>query len=125
MSTGSTPSGLPPDDPRWISGQDDEIRWGQRLSGNVPAGGRDDYADRAGLPRLPESVDGVEYIQVAEDAAKRRWHPQRNSGISEFDPALPGVPPPGFRQTMAPVSDPQIGVSPQPRPRRPASYWTP
>jgi hypothetical protein len=66
MSTPATSSGLPPDEPKWISGQDDEIRWGQSKSGNVPAGSRDEYADRAGLPRLPESANGVEYIHAAQ-----------------------------------------------------------
>ena len=72
------------DNPQWISDQYDEIRWGQSKSGNVPAGASDDYADSAGLPRLPESADGLEHIQSAHDAAKRRWHPPR--GVSEFDP---------------------------------------
>ena len=45
--------GLPPDYPARVPSQWDEIRWGQSLSGNVPRGGRDDCADRAGLPRLP------------------------------------------------------------------------
>ena len=71
MSTGATP----PDNPQYVADQYDEIRWGQSRSGNVPAGGRDDYADRAGLPRLPESADGVEHIYTAHDAARRRWHP--------------------------------------------------
>ena len=115
---------VPPDNPVWIDDQFDEIRYGTSKSGNVPAGGRDDYADRAGLPRLPESVDGREHLHTAHDAAKR-WNPLRNTPISEFDPALPGVPPPGFRATMAPVSDPRVSYSRQPRPRRPASNWQP
>jgi hypothetical protein len=129
MSTPATSSGLPPDEPKWISGQDDEIRWGQSKSGNVPAGSRDEYADRAGLPRLPESANGVEYIHAAQDAAKQRWHPRGpthgHSAISEFDPASPGIPPPGFRQTMAPISEPRVTVTSQPHPRRPATYWRP
>ena len=120
----STPA-VPPDDPKYYTDQYDEIAWGQSLSGNVPAGGRDDYADRAGLPRLPQSADGIEHIRSAQDAAKRRWFPRRNSGISEYDPALPGTPPPGFRQTMAPVSNPRVGFSRNPRSRRPASDWQP
>ena len=119
----STPA-VPPDNPQWISDQYDEIRWGQSKSGNVPAGGRDDYADRAGLPRLPESVNGVEHIHTAHDAAKR-WNPVRSSPISEFDPARPGTPPPGFRQTMAPVSEPRVRVSRNPRSRRPYVDWQP
>ena len=120
MSTGT--SGLPPEQIEPISDQYDEIRYGQSKSGNVPAGGRDDYADRASLPRLPESVNGIEHIATAHDAAKRRWFPRRNSGISEYDPALPGTPPPGFRQTMAPVSDPRVRMSRNPRSRRPVSH---
>ena len=117
--------GLPPDYPARVPSQWDEIRWGQSLSGNVPRGGRDDCADRAGLPRLPISQDGLEHLATAFDAAKRRWHPRRNSEISEFDPALPGVPPPGFRRTLAPVSDPRVTVSRNPRSRRPATDWQP
>lgn len=116
---------LPPDEPVWIPDEYDEIRYGQSLSGNVPAGGRDDYADRAGLPRLPESANGLEHIASAHDAAKRRWHPRSNSGISEYDPALPGVPPPGFRQTMAPVSDPRVGKIRNPRGKRRPIDWQP
>ena len=41
----------------WIPDQWNAIRWGQSKSGYVPAGGRDDYADRAGLPRLPQSQE--------------------------------------------------------------------
>ena len=114
-----------PNEPAWMPNQDDEIRYGASKLGNVPAGGRDDYADRANLPRLPESVDGVEHIRSAHDAAKRRWHPRRNSGISEYDPALPGTPPPGFRNTMAPVSDPRVRYSRQPRGGRTTTNWIP
>jgi hypothetical protein len=114
---------VPPDNPVWISNQDDEIRWGQSKSGNVPAGERDDYANRAGLPRLPVSADGIEHIHVAADAAKRHRGWSREG--SEFDPARGGTPPRGFRATMAPVSEPRVTVTSQPHPRRPATYWRP
>ena len=120
----STPA-VPPDEPVWTDDQYDEIRYGRSLSGNVEAGGRDDYADRAGLPRLPESQDGLEHLHTAQDAAQRRWVPRRNSGISEFDPALPGVPPPGFRNTMAPVSESRVSYSRNPRGGRTPTDWVP
>ena len=107
-------SGLPPENPAYLSNQDDEIRWGKSCSGDVLAGGRDDYADRAGLPRLPVSYDGLEHLATAQDAAKRKWYPPSpthgHGAVSEFDPAKPGTPAPGFRQTIAPVSDPRVAV---------------
>ena len=105
-----------------IPDQWDAIRWGQSKSGYVPAGGRDDYADRAGLPRLPQSQNGLEHLDAAF-AQSKRWHPPREA--SEFDPARSGTPPPGFRRGMSPVSDPRVSVTRQPRPRRPAMDWQP
>ena len=59
------------------------------------------FADRAGLPRLSQAVDGVQYLHEEHDAPTRgRWTPPR--GVSEYDPVKPGTPPPGYRQTMAP-----------------------
>ena len=118
MST--RPGDYGPDRPEWISDQFDEMRWGRRV--NTTPGGRDDYADRAGLPRLPQSTDGRELLDSAFAAAKR-WRSPREA--SEFDPARSGVPPPGFRATMAPVSDPLVTVTRGPHPRRPAVDWTP
>ena len=54
-----------------IPDQLDAIRWGQSKSGYVPAGGRDDYADRAGLPRLPQSQNGLEHLDAAFAQSKR------------------------------------------------------
>lgn len=105
-------SAIPPDEPVWTPNHDDEIRWGRSRSGNVPAGSPEDYADRAGLPRLPDTQDGIEHIHIAQDAAKQqRCWPRAGS---EFDPARPGTPAPGFRAAMAPVSDPRVGVTRQP-----------
>ena len=112
----------PADEPVWLPDQYDEIAWGASEIGNVPAGGRDDYADRAGLPRLPVPTDGLEHLHTAHDAAKC-WHPPREA--SEHDPARAGTPPPGFRASMAPVSDPRVRYTRQPRGGRTPTNWQP
>ena len=115
-------STVPPDKSEYYTDQLDEIRYGRSLSGNVPAGSADDLADRGGLPRPDHCQDGVEHIHAEHDAAQR-WHPLR--GASEFDPVKSGTPSPGFRATMAPVSNPKGSVTRQPRPRRPVVNWIP
>jgi hypothetical protein len=117
----STPA-VPPDEPVWKPDAWDEIRWGRSVSGDTQAGDRDDYADRAGLPRLPLTDDGQQFLTEAFDAAQR-WTPPRES--SEFDPARMQTPPPNFRKTKSPISDPHYKVTSQPRPRRPIVHWIP
>jgi hypothetical protein len=68
---------------------------------------------------MPLTTDGRQHLENAHDAAQRRWNPPTpthgHGAISEYDPALPGVPPPGFRQTKAPITDPRVSVSRNPR----------
>ena len=112
----------PPDNPQWIPDQYDDIRWGASLRGDVPASSPEDLADRAGLPRPVETADGVEHLHIAHEQT-RRWSPPREA--SEYDPTKSGVPSPGFRATMAPVSNPKGSVTRQPRAKRPVVNWIP
>ena len=56
-------------------------------------------------------------------AEPQGWRAPRET--SEYDPTKRGVPSPGFRAAMAPVSEARVTVTRQPHPRRPAVDWTP